>query len=171
MSRKLAALTAVAYVACVVLANVLTEHFGLVPVGFGLMVTAGTFAAGATLLARNITQDYTGRMIVVGLMLVGCGVSWWLASPELAVASATAFALSETTDMLIYSPLRGRGFGRAVAAAAVASSIVDTLVFLSIAGFPITASTVTGQLVVKIGISWLVAAAAGVSGVVLREPI
>ncbi|HEY3718318.1 MAG TPA: VUT family protein [Jatrophihabitantaceae bacterium] len=169
---------AAAYIATVVLANVLTEHYGLVPVGFGLTATAGTFAAGATLLARNLAQDVTGRLLVLGLMLVGCGLSWWLASPQLATASACAFALSETADMAVYSPLRDRarrtgsrtGWSRAVLAASIVGAVVDTFVFLHVAGFPLTADSVTGQLVVKIGISAVVAAA-GVARAVLRQPV
>ena len=169
-ARILAAPLAVAYIATVVLANYLTEHYGLVPVGFGLLVTAGTFAAGATLLARNVTQDITGRLAIVALMLIGCALSWWLASPQLAIASAVAFGLSETVDMAVYSPLRKRGWSRAVMAASLVAAIVDTLLFLRLAGFPITADSVGGQLLVKVGISWAVAAIVGVSGAVLREP-
>lgn len=164
MRKAIAASAAGAYVTTVVAANVLTEHFGLVPIGFELLVTAGTFAAGATLLARNITQDRVGRLVVVALMLAGCGLSYWLASPTLAVASAVAFGLSETADMLVYTPLRRHGWSRAVMAASVVGAVIDTYVFLDLAGFPVTADAVTGQLVVKIGISWFVAGAVAVAG-------
>lgn len=153
----------VLYVACVILANVLTEHLGLVPIGFGLLVTAGTFAAGGTLLARNISQDVIGRRAVLGLMLAGCLLSWWLASRQLAVASAVGFALSESADMAVFTPLRSRGWPRAVAVASLVSAVVDTFAFLWLAGFPVTVSTVTGQLIVKVGISWLVALAVHIS--------
>lgn len=177
--RILAAVTGAAYIACVVLANVLTEHLGLVPVGFGLLVTAGTFAAGGTLLARNVLQTLTGwswrgRLVVVGLMLAGVGLSWWLASPALAEASGVAFALSESTDLAVFTWQRRRGWSRAVAAAGVAAGLVDTLAFLWLAGFPVTTNSVAGQFLVKAGISWLVAASVGLIGVsraVLREPV
>lgn len=168
---RFAAPLAVAYVGCVVLANVLTKHYGLVPIGFGLLVTAGTFAAGASLLARNLTQDAVGRLAVLALMAVGVGLSWWLASPALATASGVAFALSETTDMAIYSPLRSRGFIRAAALATLVSAVVDTFVFLWVAGFPITGNTVTGQLVVKIGVCYLALALIGGGYALLREPV
>ena len=170
VTRLIALPTAAAYVALVVLANVLTEHFGLVPIGLGLTATAGTFAAGGVLLARNVTQDAAGRLIVVALMLAGCALSWWLSTPQLAVASAVAFLLSETTDMGVYTPLRRRGWSRAVLAASLAGAVVDTLVFLHIAGFPVTAQSVTGQLVVKVGISWVVVALVGGGRAVLRQP-
>lgn len=162
---------AAAYIATVVLANVLTEHYGLIAIGFGLTATAGTFAAGATLLARNLAQDVVGRLVVLGLMLAGCALSWWLASPMLATASAAAFACSETADMAVYTPLRQRGWSRAVLAASTVGAVVDTLIFLHVAGFPVTRDSVTGQLAVKIGISAATVALVGAGRAVLRQPV
>lgn len=146
---------ALAYVGAVVSANWLAQRYGLIPIGFGLTVVAGTFAAGMALLVRNIGQDELGRPATTALMLLGTGLSWWLASPALAVASAVAFGLSETADMTVYTWLRSRGRPKALLAAALVGSLVDTLVFLHLAGFPVTASTVLGQLIVKVGISAL----------------
>lgn len=171
MTRLTVLLSATAYIACVVLANVLTDHYGLVNLGIaGLTCTAGTFAAGAVLLARNVTQDLTSRLLVLGLMTIGAGLSWWLASAALATASLAAFAVSEGADMAVYTPLRARGWARAVATASVVGAVVDTLLFLHLAGFPVTTDSVTGQLVVKIGISWAVALAGGTVAV-LRQPV
>lgn len=146
----------VAYVAAIVAANILTERFGLVPVGFGLVATAGTYAAAFALVSRNITQDQIGRVRTLALMSLGVALSWRLASPALALASATAFALSETADMCVYTPLRKRGRGRAVAVASTTGALIDTVAFLLIAGFPVLPS-LPGQLLVKVGMA-LVAA-------------
>lgn len=143
------ALWPIVYVAGVVLANVLTEQFGLVSVGFGLVTTAGTYAAAIVLIARNLSQDEIGRRAVLLLMLAGVVLSWWLASPQLAVASGVAFALSEAADMAVYTPLRKRGRSRSLAAASVVGAVVDTSVFLYLAGFPLSAAP--GQLIVKAG--------------------
>jgi len=164
-------LLALGYVASVVAANVLTEHLGLVPIGFGLLVTAGTFAAGATILIRNIGQDALGRPLILLLMAVGVALSWWLASPQLAVASAAAFTLSELTDMAVYTRLRQRGRGVALPAAALAGAVVDTLLFLHLAGFPVTTETVGGQVLVKVGITLAALLAGGGARAVLRQPI
>lgn len=51
---------AAVFITAVVLANVMTARLGLVDVGFGLMTTAGTFAAGFALLARDIVQQAGG---------------------------------------------------------------------------------------------------------------
>jgi hypothetical protein len=159
----------VLYVGSIVAANWLTNRYGLVPVGFTLLVPAGTFAAGVALLARNLGQDAVGRLWIVALMLAGILLSWWLASPQLAEASAAAFALSEATDMTIYTWLRRRGRSRALLAAALVGAFVDTLVFLHLAGFPLTYNAVAGQMLVKVGISGLVALVLGVRYQVLRK--
>ena len=68
--------------------------------------------------------------------------------------------------MAVFTPLRSHGWSRAVVAASLVSAVVDTFVFLWLAGFPITADTVSGQLIVKVGISWLIAlAVTGVAAV------
>jgi uncharacterized PurR-regulated membrane protein YhhQ (DUF165 family) len=88
-------------------------------------------------------------------MGIGVILTWVLASPILAVASGVAFALSEAADMAVYTPLRNRGRSRAVALASGVGAVVDTFVFLWIAGFPLSAAP--GQLVVKIGMGLLAA--------------
>lgn len=158
------------YLVGVVLANVLTQRFGLVWAPFGLVTTAGTYAAAVVLVSRNFTQDVVGRRGVLLLMLAGAVLSWFLASPALAVASATAFSLSETADMAIYTPLRERGRARAVALASSIGALVDTIVFLWIAGFPI-AIALPGQLVVKVGMALIAALVLWGAHEVLRQPV
>ena len=76
-----AATSVAAYAAAIASANMLTAHFGLVPVGFGLMVTAGTYAAGFALLARDFVQRYAGIWWALVGVLVGIVLSWVLATP------------------------------------------------------------------------------------------
>lgn len=162
---------ATVYVGSIVAANWLTSRYHLVPIGFGLVVTAGTFAAGVALLARNLGQDVLGRLLILALMAVGVALSWWLSTPALATASAVAFAMSELADMTVYTSLRRRGRSPALLAAALLGALLDTLLFLHIAGFPLTAASVTGQLLVKVGVSGLVALTLGVRGALLRQPV
>ena len=65
-----------------------------------------------------------------------------------ALASATAFVLSELADLIVYQPLRRRGWLRAVIASNAVGAPVDTVLFLALAGFPIWAA-VPGQLLAK----------------------
>lgn len=136
------------YVATILVANWLTSSFGMVGAGFGLMVTAGTYSAGLALGVRDALHKTAGvRWVLVGIV-AGAGLSA-LISPTLAVASGIAFLLSELFDLAVYTPLARKGFRRAVIASNIVGAIVDTFVFLYLAGFPITASLASGQILVK----------------------
>jgi len=152
-------LAAAAYLASIVAANWLTARYGFVPVGFGLMATAGTYAAGAAFVARDAVQDTAGRLAVLGVIVAGAALSWWASTPALAVASGAAFLLSEACDMAIYTPLRRRGYVRAAIASNLVGSAVDTVVFLWLAGFGLTGVTFGGQMVGK---AWITLAVVGV---------
>ncbi len=165
-------LTVGAFVSLVVLSNLLTDHFGLVELPFGLAVTAGTFTAGAVLLARDALSEVASALLVLGAILLGAGVSWVTSSPSLALASAVAFLLAELIDWGVYAPLRRRGWGRAVLTSSLIAAPVDTAIFLYLAGFPLTVGAVTGQTVVKVALAALVVLAGkGVAGAVLRHRI
>ena len=78
----------VAYLSTIVAANWLTARYGFTPVGFGLAATAGTYAAGLAFVARDAVQDTSGRVAALAALAVGGVLSWFLATPQLAVASA-----------------------------------------------------------------------------------
>jgi uncharacterized PurR-regulated membrane protein YhhQ (DUF165 family) len=136
------------FVATVVAANALTATYGLIPVGLGLTATAGTAAAGLTLLTRDWVHHAAGRTVVLVCIGVGALASAVLAGPRLAVASGAAFALSELADLLVYQRLRDRGWIAAALASNAVGAPVDTVLFLAVAGFPVWAA-VPGQLWVK----------------------
>ncbi|MFC7650662.1 VUT family protein [Streptosporangium lutulentum] len=129
-----------AYLATIVAANQLTAQFGPLPMGLGLTATAGTYAAGATLLMRDVAHDIGGRPMVVLAIIGGTILSAVVTTPRLALTSGVAFLVAETADMLIYVPLRRRGWVRAVLVSNLLGSIVDTALFLVIAGLPVLAA-------------------------------
>ncbi len=157
-----------AFAGGVVAANWLTSRFGLVPVGFGLTATAGTVAAGYTLLARDGVHDVAGRRAVLACIAAGAVLSAVLAGPQLAVASATAFAVSELADLLVYQPLRRRGFLRAVLTSNAVGAPLDTTIFLGLAGLPVW-SALPGQLWVKALATVIPVAAAAATRALLRH--
>lgn len=141
----------VLYVAAIVAANVMTDTLGLVPVGFGLVVTAGTFAAGFALLARDFVQRDLGLTAVLAAIAVGGVLSGFLASPGIALASVVAFTAAELVDLGIFTPARTRvGFAAAALASNVVAAPVDTVLFLYLAGFDVTWSAVAGQFIGKV---------------------
>lgn len=137
-----------AYITAIVAANWLTTRYGVVPMGFGLAATAGTYAAGLALLLRDVVQDVCGWRWVIAGIAAGA-ILTAVTSPALAVASTVAFLLAETLDTAVYTPLRERGWARAALLSGLVGAVVDTYAFLALAGFPVTTQTVAGQLVGK----------------------
>ncbi len=147
---------AAGFVASIVLANYLTTRYGFIPVGFGLTAAAGTIAAGLALGLRDLVQDALGRVAVLAVIAVGAAMSFLVADPFIAIASALAVLVSEVADFAVYTPLRGRvrvGQRRwvvAVLASNAVGAVVDTAVFLAVAfGWAAVAPGMAGQLVGK----------------------
>lgn len=172
MRHLKAAIAVSAYVAAIVAANVLTFHFGLVPVGFGLLVTAGTYAAGFALLARDFVHRYAGLPWVFVGIAFGIVLSWLLASPAIALASAVAFGVAELVDLGVYSWAQPRGFVKAALVSNMVSAPIDTVLFLAIAGFPLTFEAIVGQYVGKVVYATLIPLAIFVGvRALLRKPV
>ena len=121
-----------AYVGTIFGANWALASFGLVPVGFGLLAPAGVYFAGLAFTLRDLTQEQLGRAWTFGAILVGAALSALL-SPQLALASGTAFLVSETADFLVYSPLRRRHWLGAVALSNTVGLVLDSALFLLLA--------------------------------------
>lgn len=143
--------------ATVVLANLMTAHLGLIPAGFGLLASAGTWAAGLALGLRDALDRSGGLRWVLPTIGAGIAASAWLAGPQLALASAVAFGLGELADLGAFRALRQRSLSVAIVASNAVGALVDTVAFLPLAGFPFTAAAVGGQVLVKAG--WLTLAA------------
>lgn len=163
MKTKLAA--AAGFIATIVAANIVTTKYGMVPVGFGLTATAGTYFAGLAFILRDLIQDKAGRAWVAFLIVAGAGLSFVLCAPfiagpqhgpaswwRIALASMTAFLLSEAADFAVYTPLRKRGYIRAAVSSNVVGSAIDTVLFLTIAGIPLE-QAFAGQMVGKVAVT------------------
>lgn len=146
-----AALHATLLLAVVIAANAATDSLGLVH-WLGLTATAGTWLAGLAFVARDSLHDSGGVRAVLAVIALGAVLSAAL-SPRLALASAVAFAIAELADLAIYSPLRRRSRTGAALASNVVGSVVDTVVFLALAGFPLTGAP--AQVVVKVAVTSL----------------
>jgi queuosine precursor transporter len=147
--RFAAAALCAALVGSIALANWLTSRYGPVAAGFGLMVTAGTYAAGLSLGLRDALHEAGGYRWVLAGIAAGIGLSAILGDGRIALASAVAFGVAELTDLAVYVPLRRRNWRTAVVTSNAVGALADTFLFLWIAGFPLTAELVGGQLLVK----------------------
>jgi hypothetical protein len=151
----------VGYVLTILAANWLIETFGVVPIGFGLAAPAGVVAVGLSFTLRDLVQDRLGRAWTLAAIALGAGLSLLVAAPFVAAASAAAFAVSELADMVVYTPLRARGFARAVVASNVVGSVVDSIAFLLLAfgSLEFLAGQVVGKwlmIVPVLAIGWAV---------------
>ena len=122
----------VLFIATVLGANWAIVTFGVVPVGFGFMAPAAVFFAGIAFTCRDMLHESLGRIAVIAAILIGAALSWFV-EPTFAIASGTAFLVSEFADFSVYSPLRSRGWLRAVAASNVAGLTADSILFLWLA--------------------------------------
>ena len=152
----IAALAAFIGLGSLLLANIVTTDYGFIPVGFGFHATAGTIFAGFTLAARDVVQDCLGRWAVLVVIVIGTLLSFLVASPAIAIASAAAYLFAELADFAVYTPIRARAmFGdRKWALAVVSSNVVgafaDTIIFLGLAfGALSIMPALAGQMVGK----------------------
>lgn len=142
--------------AALLLANWVTTDYGFIPVGFGLEATAGTIFAGFALASRDLIQDAWGRWAVILTIALGTVISFAIAEPAIAVASAAAFGVAELLDFAVYTPIRDRArlgdrrWALAVVASNVVGAVADTVVFLGIAfGAAAITPALGGQFVGK----------------------
>jgi queuosine precursor transporter len=159
MKRWMGALTLVAYVATIAVANWAVQHYGIVPVGFGLVAPAGVYAAGLAFTFRDLTQDLLGKLAVLGAIAAGALLSAAVSSGRLALASAIAFTVSELLDFGVYTPLRRHRWLLAVAASNLVGLVADSAVFLYMAFGSL--SFLAGQVVGKAWMTLLAIALLG----------
>ncbi|WP_330340129.1 VUT family protein [Streptomyces sp. NBC_00557] len=116
------------------------------------------------LVLRDLARESAGRSAVLAAIAVGTVLSFALASPELAVASAAAFAVAETMDFAVYEPLRKRGLLIAMLASNAVGLLADSLLFLKLAFGSF--EYLTGQI---LGKAWMTLAAIAVLAVLRRR--
>ena len=95
-------LNSVAYVLLIVLVNWLFTVVPLVELPGGTMWPPVSLLVGFVFVARDFAQREVGHW-VLALMAVGVVLSYFMASPQVAFASATAFLISELLDWAVYT--------------------------------------------------------------------
>lgn len=142
----------VLFLSTILAANYATTHWGMIPVGFGLIATAGTLFAGLAFVLRDELQRNAGKAFTLAAIGAGAVLSFLIADPFIALASAVAFAVSEALDMAVWTKLQDRGYVRAAVASNTVGAFVDTVLFLWVAGFPVWSGT-PGQMVAKVAVT------------------
>ena len=105
----------------------------LVPVWPGLMAPSAVLLAGLALVLRDGVHHFLGTRWAFYCIIAGTILSGFVSEPNLVVASAVAFLFSETADLIVYTPLRKRFPAWAIVASGFAGSVVDSMLFLTLA--------------------------------------
>ena len=137
MSREIPVWPFVAAMATVVAAsNYLVqfpfEHFGVEDV-----LTWGAFTYPVAFLVTDLTNRNYGpaaaRKVVYAGFAIAVAASVWLATPRIAIASGTAFLAAQLLDVFIFDRLRRRVWWQAPFISTVIGSLLDTVLFFSLA--------------------------------------
>ena len=117
--------TAGSYVLSVLMINIAFAHWP----GLNWLWSIGV---GAIFVSRDFCQRSIGHWVLIP-MTVGLILSYALASPFVAFASAAAFAVSEATDWIVFT-LTKRPLADRVLLSCGLSAPADSFVFLSLIG-------------------------------------
>lgn len=164
-------MTVVLYVAAIVAANIITA--GTTPLDVGpLLIPWGTWLIGATFVLRDLVQLRHGRhgaYAAIGVALAASALTSAALGDTLAivVASALAFAVSESADTEVFTRMRGR-LPKRVAASGTVGALLDSVIFAVVGLSPVWSGIVpwdalpqviAGQLVVKVALQFIAAGA------------
>lgn len=132
----------IAYIATIPAANYLIGHIGtvcipqgpcLIPVFPGILAPSGVLMIGGALLLRDLVQRQYGARWSLACIGVGAALSFFVAPPFIAVASASAFLFSELVDFAAYTPLARKRFYTALIVSCAAGALADSALFLWLA--------------------------------------
>ena len=151
MNRHAFALAIAAMIVIVTSSNWLVQY----PLNDWL--TWGALTYPVSFLVTDLTTRLLGpararRCVYVGFALAVV-LSWWLATPRIALASGTAFLVGQLFDIFVFQRLRRGSWWRAPLVSSSCGSVLDTVLFWTIAfagtGIPVL-SLALGDLSVKL---------------------
>ncbi|MQA64758.1 MAG: hypothetical protein GEU76_02480 [Alphaproteobacteria bacterium] len=141
------------YIALIVAVNWGFTVVPLVKMPGGEMWPPLSLAVGFIFVVRDFAQREIGHRVLFA-MLIGAALSYVMASPYVALASAAAFLVSELADWLVYTVTR-RPLSERILYSSLLGTPVDSVVFLwgighlSVTGVAaMTVSKMLGALVV-----------------------
>jgi len=121
------------YLAAIVIANIGFTYIPMIPLPGGEMFAPMSLLVGFVFVLRDLAQKKIGDRVILAMVL-GIALSYILADPFVAYASAVAFTISEFTDWFIYSitkrPLKDR-----ILLSSAVSTPMDSAVFMLMLGF------------------------------------
>lgn len=124
----------------VVASNILVQYPVTATIGrldLADLLTWGAFTYPAAFLVTDMTNRRYGpgiaRLVVVAGFAVAVALSVYLSTPRIAVASGSAFLVGQLLDVTVFNRLRRSSWWRAPLAASIFGSMLDTVLFFSLA--------------------------------------
>jgi len=122
-----------AYLISIVIVNMAFAYLPMIELPFDQRIPIGTLLVGFIFVIRDYAQREIGSRVYAA-MLIGVVLSYIMADPFVAMASAVAFGVSELIDAIVYTytkrPMRER-----VLISSAASTPIDSTIFLLVLGF------------------------------------
>lgn len=159
------------YILTIISANFLSSQFQ--PISLGpLMISLGTFTIGLSLFLRDMVQLRSGvkvayLCIVLGLVLSAATSVYLKDHLTIVFASTLAFAISETTDMRVYTWLKLSLHWR-VWWSGLVGGVLDSVVFIVVGLSPwgmnfipweLIPLAALGQIIIKTSMQGIIALA------------
>lgn len=105
--------------------------------GLGDFLTWGAFTYPFAFLVNDLTNRRFGPAVARRIVYVGFALavvlSIWLATPRIALASGSAFLIGQLLDITVFNRLRRMAWWRAPLAASLLGSMLDTVLFFTLA--------------------------------------
>jgi len=126
----------IAMTAIVVASNILVQH-PFTYWGLGDILTWGAFSYPFSFLVTDLTNRWFGpartRQVIAAGFAMAVLLSFYFADWRVALASGSAFLSAQMLDVLVFNRLRAGSWWRAPLASSTAGSLLDTVIFFSIA--------------------------------------
>ena len=123
---------ALLYIATVVLVNYSFDIVPLLQLPGGELWSPVSLVVGFVFVIRDYAQRAVGHWVLAAMLASGAA-SWFLASPETAVASLCAFMAGELLDWGVYT-FTGRPFSQRVLLSSAIGTPFDSAIFLGMLG-------------------------------------
>ncbi len=120
------------YIMLIVFVNWLFTVVPLVDLPTGEKWPPASLVVGFIFVARDFAQREIGHRVIFAMFVAGV-LSYFMASPFVAIASVTAFMISEFADWAIYS-FTGRPFAQRILLSSIVATPLDSAVFLYMLG-------------------------------------
>ncbi len=142
------------YIALIVTVNYAFSVIRLVELPDGTLWPPVALLVGFVFVVRDFAQREIGHKVLLA-MLVGVAISYVMADPFVATASAAAFLISELADWAVYSFTK-RPLSQRILFSSLLGAPIDSIVFLGIIGIltPVGAIAMTASKLAGAFIIW-----------------